>query len=114
VSTVSEQWGRRAGSPTHRGRRTRTAIDPAAEARARSATRRRLSNRERVQESAAAAGMINVSPLAMLNNDFDRYWAEMPAVPNQSIAETGRCAREARLRTPANVFDRASYGKEVC
>lgn len=114
MSTVFEQWGRRAESPTHRGRRTRTAIDPAAEAGARSATRRRLSNRKRVQEAAAAAGTISVSRLAMLNNDFDRYWAEMPAMPGQSIAETGRCAHEARLRTPANVFDRASYAKEVC
>lgn len=110
---MSEQWGRRAEIPTHRDRRTRAAIDPAAEARTRSLTRHRLSNRERVQEAAAAAA-ISVSRLALLNNDFDRYWAEMPAVPGQSIAETGRCAHEACLQTLANVFYRASYAKEVC
>lgn len=54
--------------------------------RAKSVLRHGLSNRERIREAAAAhwytyrhrlAEMISVSQLAMINDDFAHYWAEM-------------------------------------
>lgn len=58
--------------------------------RAKSVLRHGLSNRERTREAAAAhwytyrhrlAEMISVSQLAMVNDDFAQYWAEMCDVP---------------------------------
>ncbi len=58
--------------------------------RAKSVTRHGLSNQERAREAAAAhwltyrhrlAEMIGVSQLAMVNDDFAEYWAEMCAIP---------------------------------
>ena len=58
--------------------------------RALSVTQHGLSNRERAHEAAAAhwhtyrnrlAEMISVSQLAMVNDDFAQYWAEMCAIP---------------------------------
>ncbi len=65
-------------------------------------TRHGLSNRERAHEAAAAhwhtyrhrlAEMISVSQLAMINDDFAQYWAEMCAIPISFIAETVRRAQ---------------------
>jgi len=70
--------------------------------RARSVTRHGLSNRERAQEAAAAhwhtyrnrlAEIISVSQLAMVNDDFAQYWAEICAIPASFIAETVRRAQ---------------------
>ena len=70
--------------------------------RARSVTRHGLSNRERAHEAAAAhwhtyrnrlAEVISVSQLAMVNDDFARYWAEICAIPVSFIAETVRRAQ---------------------
>lgn len=61
-----------------------------------------LSNRERAQQAAAAhwhtyrnrlAEMISVSQLAMINDDFAEYWAEICAIPTSFIAETVRRAQ---------------------
>jgi AcrR family transcriptional regulator len=58
--------------------------------RARSATEPELSNRERVHRAAAAhwdtyrhrlAEMISVSQLAMVNDDFAQYWADICELP---------------------------------
>ena len=58
--------------------------------RAKSVTRHGLSNRERAREAAAAhwhtyrhrtAEMISVSQLAIVNDDFAEYWAELCAIP---------------------------------
>src|SRR6202171_5491739 len=58
--------------------------------RSRSVTRHGLSNHERAREAAAAhwhayrhrlAEMISVSQLAMVNDDFAQYWAELCAIP---------------------------------
>lgn len=58
--------------------------------RSRSVTRHGLSDRERAREAAAAhwltyrhrlAEMIGVSQLAMVNDDFAEYWAELCAIP---------------------------------
>ncbi len=152
MSTAPESAGRPAELPTHRGRRTRAAIDTAARAvvarkgilattiadiaaeagrsaasfynyydskeamvrqwalrfrdeanqRAVSVTRHGLSRRERAQEAAAAhwhtyrnrlAEVISVSQLAMVNDDFARYWAEICSIPISFIAETVRRAQ---------------------
>ena len=70
--------------------------------RALTVTRHGLSNRERAYEAAAAhwqtyrsrlAEMISVSQLAMVNDDFAQYWAEMCAIPVSFIAETVRRAQ---------------------
>ncbi|WP_293330786.1 TetR/AcrR family transcriptional regulator [Mycobacterium sp.] len=70
--------------------------------RALSVTRHGLSNRERAQEAAAAhwhtyrhrlAEVISVSQLAMINDDFAQYWAEMCAGPISFIAESVRRAQ---------------------
>ena len=70
--------------------------------RARSVTRHGLSNRQRAHEAAAAhwhtyrnrlAEMISVSQLAMVNDDFAQYWAEICAIPISFIAETVRRAQ---------------------
>ena len=70
--------------------------------RALSVTRHGLSHRERAHEAAAAhwhtyrhrlAEMISVSQLAMINDDFAQYWAEMCAIPISFIAETVRRAQ---------------------
>ncbi|OBH16238.1 TetR family transcriptional regulator [Mycolicibacter sinensis] len=64
--------------------------------RASSAVRHGLSNRERIEQAAAAhwhtyrhrlAEMVGVSQLAMINDDFARYWAEICAVPAGFITE---------------------------
>jgi AcrR family transcriptional regulator len=61
-----------------------------------------ISERERAHEAAAAhwhtyrnrlAEMISVSQLAMVNDDFAQYWAEICAVPVSFIAETVRRAQ---------------------
>lgn len=65
--------------------------------RAQSVTRHGLSNRERAYQAAAAhwhtyrnrlAEMISVSQLAMVNDDFAQYWAEICAVPISFITDT--------------------------
>ncbi len=70
--------------------------------RAQTVTRHGLSNRERAQQAAAAhwhtyrnrlAEMISVSQLAMINDDFAQYWAEICAIPTSFIAETVRRAQ---------------------
>jgi AcrR family transcriptional regulator len=70
--------------------------------RALTVTRHGLSHRERAYEAAAAhwhtyrnrlAEMISVSQLAMVNDDFAQYWAEMCAIPISFITETVRRAQ---------------------
>jgi AcrR family transcriptional regulator len=70
--------------------------------RARSVTGHGLSHRERAHQAAAAhwhtyrnrlAEVISVSQLAMVNDDFARYWAEICSVPTSFIAETVRRAQ---------------------
>ncbi|OBI47012.1 TetR family transcriptional regulator [Mycobacterium kyorinense] len=70
--------------------------------RAKSITRHGLSNRERAHQAAAAhwhtyrhrlAEMIGVSQLAIINDDFAQYWAEICAGPIAFIAETVRRAQ---------------------
>jgi len=70
--------------------------------RARSVTRHGLTNRERAHEAAAAhwntyrnrlAEVISVSQLAMVNDDFAQFWAEMCSIPTSFIAETVRRAQ---------------------
>ncbi len=70
--------------------------------RALSVTRHGLSNRERAHEAASAhwhtyrnrlAEIISVSQLAMINDDFSEYWAEICAIPIAFIAETVRRAQ---------------------
>jgi AcrR family transcriptional regulator len=70
--------------------------------RAVTVTRHGLSNRERAYQAAAAhwhtyrnrlAEMIGVSQLAMVNDDFAQFWAEMCAIPISFIAETVRRAQ---------------------
>jgi AcrR family transcriptional regulator len=64
--------------------------------RAASVTRHGLTNRQRAREAAAAhwrtyrhrlAEMISVSQLAMVNDDFAEYWAELCAIPISFITE---------------------------
>ncbi len=64
--------------------------------RAQGATRHGLSDADRVHEAAAAhwhtyrhrlAEMIGVSQLAMVNDDFARYWEQMCAVPTEYITD---------------------------
>jgi AcrR family transcriptional regulator len=71
-------------------------------AAATSVTRHGLTNRERAYQSAAAhwrtykhwlAEMISMSQLAMVNDDFARYWAEICAIPTSFITETVRRAQ---------------------
>ena len=61
-----------------------------------------LSNRERAQQAAGAhwhtyrsrlAEMISVSQLAMVNDDFAQYWAEICAIPTSFITEMVRRAQ---------------------
>jgi AcrR family transcriptional regulator len=70
--------------------------------RAQTVTRHGLSNRERAHEAAAAhwhtyrnrlAEMVSVSQLAMVNEDFAQYWAEICAFPISFITETVRRAQ---------------------
>lgn len=70
--------------------------------RASGAVRHGLSNRERIEQAAAAhwhtyrnrlAEMVGVSQLAMVNEDFARYWAEICAVPVAFITETVKRAQ---------------------
>jgi AcrR family transcriptional regulator len=70
--------------------------------RAQTVVRHGLSNRERAQQAAAAhwhtyknrlAEMINVSQLAMINDDFAQYWAEICAIPTSFITEMVRRAQ---------------------
>jgi AcrR family transcriptional regulator len=70
--------------------------------RALSVTRHGLTNRERAHEAAAAhwhtyrnrlAEVISVSQLAMVNDDFARYWSEMCSIPLSFIAESVRRAQ---------------------
>lgn len=70
--------------------------------RALSVTRHGLSNRERIEQATAAhwhtyrnrlAEMVGVSQLAMVNEDFARYWAEICAVPVGHITETVKRAQ---------------------
>ena len=70
--------------------------------RAASVTRHGLTNRERTREAAAAhwrtyrhrlAEMISVSQLAMVNDDFAQYWAELCAIPISFITETVKRAQ---------------------
>lgn len=64
--------------------------------RASGAVRHGMSNRERIDQAAAAhwhtyrnrlAEMVGVSQLAMVNDDFAHYWAEICAVPIGFITE---------------------------
>lgn len=64
--------------------------------RAKAVNRPGLTDRERVREAAAAhwntyrhrlAEMISVSQLAMVNDDFAQYWAELCSVPIAFITE---------------------------
>jgi AcrR family transcriptional regulator len=70
--------------------------------RALSVTQRGLSNEERARQAAAAhwhtyrnrlAEVISVSQLAMINDDFAQYWAEICEVPISFIAESVRRAQ---------------------
>jgi AcrR family transcriptional regulator len=70
--------------------------------RSRAVTQHGLSNRERAHQAAAAhwhtykgrlAEMISVSQLAMVNDDFAHYWAEICSVPISFITETVRRAQ---------------------
>jgi AcrR family transcriptional regulator len=70
--------------------------------RAKSVTRRGLSNRERTREAAAAhwltyrhrlAEMIGVSQLAIVSDDFAEYWAELCAIPISFITDMVRRAQ---------------------
>ena len=70
--------------------------------RAQTVVRHGLSNRERAQQAAAAhwhtyknrlAEMISVSQLAMINDDFAQYWAEICAIPTSFITEMVRRAQ---------------------
>ena len=70
--------------------------------RAQTVTRHGLSNRERAHEAAAAhwytyrnrlAEMVSVSQLAMVNEDFAQYWAEICAFPISFITQTVRRAQ---------------------
>jgi AcrR family transcriptional regulator len=71
--------------------------------RALPATQHGLSDRERAHQAAAAhwhtyrhrlAEMISVSQLAMVNDDFAQYWAQMCAIPISFIAESVRRAQD--------------------
>jgi len=78
--------------------------------RAKPVTRHGLSTRERAHQAAAAhwhtykdllAEMISVSQLAMVNDDFAQYWAEICYIPTSFITEMvrrakadGYCARD--------------------
>ncbi|MEZ0365448.1 TetR/AcrR family transcriptional regulator [Mycobacterium sp. pUA109] len=71
--------------------------------RAATVTRHGLSNRERAHEAAAAhwrtyrhrlAEMIGVSQLAMVNDDFAQYWAEICAIPIAFITEMVKRAQD--------------------
>jgi AcrR family transcriptional regulator len=78
--------------------------------RAKPVTRPGLSTRERAHQAAAAhwhaykhrlAEMISVSQLAMVNDDFARYWADICSIPTSFITEMvrraqadGYCARD--------------------
>ncbi|PQM46224.1 hypothetical protein C1Y40_03610 [Mycobacterium talmoniae] len=71
--------------------------------RAATVTRHGLSNRERAHEAAAAhwrtyrhrlAEMIGVSQLAMVNDDFAQYWAEICAIPIGFITEMVKRAQD--------------------
>jgi len=78
------------------------------------------------------AEMISVSQLAMINDDFARYWAEICAIPTSFITEMVRRAQaqgyqlagsgsspagapddQACIDTLANILYRAVYYKEV-
>ncbi|BBY33933.1 TetR family transcriptional regulator [Mycolicibacter minnesotensis] len=70
--------------------------------RASNVTRHGLTNRERIEQATAAhwhtyrnrlAEMVGVSQLAMVNDDFARYWAEICAVPVGHITETVKRAQ---------------------
>jgi AcrR family transcriptional regulator len=70
--------------------------------RALTVIRHGLSNRERAQQAASAhwytyrhrlAEMISVSQLAMINDDFAQYWAEICAIPTSFITEMVRRAQ---------------------
>ncbi|BBX47615.1 TetR family transcriptional regulator [Mycobacterium cookii] len=70
--------------------------------RAQTVTRHGLSNQERVQLAAAAhwhtykdllAEMVSVSQLAMVNDDFAGYWAEICSIPTSFITEMVRRAQ---------------------
>ena len=70
--------------------------------RARTVTLHGLSNQERVHQAASAhwhackqllAEMISVSQLAMINDDFARYWAEICSIPTSFITEMVRRAQ---------------------
>jgi AcrR family transcriptional regulator len=61
-----------------------------------------LSNRERTQQAASAhwhtyrnrlAEIISVSQLAMINDDFAQYWAEICAIPTSFITDMVRRAQ---------------------
>jgi AcrR family transcriptional regulator len=67
-----------------------------ANGRAAAVTRHGLTNRERARQAAAAhwrtyrhrlAEMISVSQLAMVNDDFAEYWAQLCAIPISFITE---------------------------
>jgi AcrR family transcriptional regulator len=70
--------------------------------RARAVTQHGLSNHERARQAAAAhwhtyrnrlAEVISVSQLAMINDDFAQYWAEICEIPISFIAESVRRAQ---------------------
>jgi AcrR family transcriptional regulator len=70
--------------------------------RAQQVTQPGLSNHERVHQAAAAhwhtykhllAEMISVSQLAMINDDFADYWAEICDIPTSFITEMARRAQ---------------------
>jgi AcrR family transcriptional regulator len=70
--------------------------------RAKPVTRHGLSTRERAHQAAAAhwhtykhrlAEMISVSQLAMINDDFAQYWAEICAIPTSFITDMVRRAQ---------------------
>jgi AcrR family transcriptional regulator len=65
-------------------------------------TRHGLTNRERAQQAAAVhwhtyrnrlAEIVSVSQLAMINDDFAQYWADICAIPTSFITEMVRRAQ---------------------
>ena len=70
--------------------------------RALTVIRHGLTNRERAQQAAAAhwhtyrnrlAEIVSVSQLAMINDDFAQYWADICAIPTSFFAEMVRRAQ---------------------
>ena len=82
------------------------ALPDEATERAKAVTRHGISDRERVNEAAAAhwytyrhrlAEMISVSQLAMVNADFAQYWSELCSIPISFITDMVKRAQAGGL-----------------